>query len=256
MDNNIWQRPYFERADKSAMLFYVVYGVENIELNLSKSKHNITGLPNDIQITSYSKDKPEQKEYLESFYSDYLGQLLLEKDEQLHQITQSVNSAAIISLEIADQDNLEYLRNTIGLVQCIVEQGAVSVFDMQTITWFNADEWSRTFFEPRKEQVLKEVIILFSNEENGYWLHTRGMRKFSRPDISITAVSEDSFNLAKELTERFIIYFASGSLPDENKAIVMNDLKHDLFGKIKGGYYNLDFNNYFFEIDWANRSAR
>ena len=76
---------------------------------------------------------------------------------------------------------------------------------MQTITWFNADEWSRTFFEPRKEQVLKEVIILFSNEENGYWLHTRGMRKFSRPDISITAVSEDSFNLAKELTERFII---------------------------------------------------
>ena len=76
------------------------------------------------------------------------------------------------------------------------------------------------------------------------------MRKFSRPDISITNVPKEQFDLATRTAERFISYFASGELADEQKPIVLNELNNDLKGTLKGDYENLDFNNYYFEINW------
>ena len=34
------------------------------------------------------------------------------------------------------------------------------------------------------------VVILSSKEEDRYWLHTRGMAEFGRPDISIKDIEE------------------------------------------------------------------
>ena len=133
--DDLWSRPNFKTSDKKAFLFYLVFGVDNIELTLSKSEHNISGLAEEINIINYSKDKSdEHKSYIEGFYSDNFGNFLKQKDQELYKQTIACNSMAIIQLEIDDQPDLEYLRNTTGLIQCILEQGAVSVFDMQTIS--------------------------------------------------------------------------------------------------------------------------
>jgi len=63
-------------------------------------------------------------------------------------------------------------------------------------------------------------MILFSEDEGtGYGFHTRGMRKFGRPDISIRHVPAESRQAAIELCNRFIAYQAFGAMIPEGEEI-------------------------------------
>ena len=42
----------------------------------------------------------------------------------------------------------------------------------------------------------KHVIVLYSREGESYWLHTRGMAEFGRPDIGISGVPEGKVDIS------------------------------------------------------------
>ena len=43
----------------------------------------------------------------------------------------------------------------------------------------------------------KHVIVLYRREGESYWLHTRGMAEFGRPDIGISDVPEEKVDAYK-----------------------------------------------------------
>jgi len=249
--DEVWGRNSFEKTDANALLFYVIFGVDEVQLNLSKSKHNITGYPESIQILNYSKSGSDaQKEYIEGLYSDTLGRFLKDKSESLYKKTTDSDSVVLIQLEIEDQQDLEYLRNTLGIVQCILEQDAVSILDIQTASWYSAKEWTKKFFQPKKPQALEQVSVFYSKEESGYWVHTRGMRKFARPDISITAVPESALASAKASVDKLVTHLANGGDVENTVSLRQAELGDFTNGQIKGGLENLDFNNFYYEFTW------
>ena len=65
----------------------------------------------------------------------------------------------------------EYMSELIGFVQALIETCAIGVLDVQTFK-------------------------LCTSEDGTVWLHTGGMRKFGRPDISIVGVGEDEIEHA------------------------------------------------------------
>jgi hypothetical protein len=144
---------------------------------------------------------------------------------------------------------LNYLKNTLGITQAVIETGVTAVFDIQTVEWFEPQEWTAKYFAPKAPNVFNHIKILFSEDENGIWYHTRGMRKFGRPDLSIRKVTHDKKELAIEIINRFIQTFAYGFIPDETKEICLQTMKKGVYGKILGNYDDLDFNNYYFEIN-------
>ncbi|HWY75685.1 MAG TPA: hypothetical protein VN281_08705 [Verrucomicrobiae bacterium] len=153
--------------------------------------------------------------------------------------------------EVTDPPNLNYLRDCIGLVTFFMDHGGVAVTDAQQIRFFDAAEWRREFFEPGTSNVHRHVSILFSDEESGgRWYHTRGLRKFGRPDLSLHNVPDQYEKAAIELCGRFIELQAVGGRIPEGQEIRMASLPGGLVCHHKGSLEGPDFNNVHVEVQF------
>jgi hypothetical protein len=251
MEKDVWGRIYFERPYNKPFLFYVLFGTANVsKIDVSKSKHNVDEMPNGLEIINHSKLKNEEQEkYIEGFYNEYLGSFLKAKDKILYEKVVSCNNITVVKGKFDDTNTLNYLKNAIGIIQAIIETNITAILDLQVMEWFEPEEWTKKYFEPKAPVSFNHVKILWSEEGDNIWLHTRGMRKFGRPDLSIRKVPQNKKDLGIEIINRFIQAFAYGFIPDETKEIKIEDMKKGIYGKILGNYEDLDFNNYYFEID-------
>jgi hypothetical protein len=231
MDNDVWERVYFDNPYKSPFLFYVLFGTDNMEkLQVSKTKHNIDGMPSELEVINYNKtDNKDRKKYIESFYEEYLGKVLKEKGNELYEKVINCNNVTIVKGDFEDGNTYNYLKNTIGIVQAIIETNITAILDIQTFEWLEPEEWSIKYFEPKSPNVFNHVRILFSVDNNITWLHTRGMRKFGRPDLSIRKVAENKKDLGIEIINRFVQAFAYGLIPDETKEIRLKNMEKGVF---------------------------
>jgi hypothetical protein len=106
-------------------------------------------------------------------------------------------------------------------------------------------------FQPDPPNLRKQVTILVSDEPDGtHWLHTRGMRKFGRPDLSFHKVGSQYEQPAIDLLNRFILLQAQGGLIPENKEIQISALPAGLTCHHEGRLDDPDFNNVHVEIRW------
>jgi hypothetical protein len=251
MENNVWERVYFNEPYGKPFLFYVLFGSDKIEnLQVSKNKHNIDGMPNELEIENYNKiNNSVHKNYIECFYEGYFGEYLKRKNNLLYKKVINCNNVTVVKGEFEDNNTFNYLKNTIGIIQAIIETDITAILDPQIIEWYDPREWSVKYFEPKSPNVFDHVKILSSCDNNVTWLHTRGMRKFGRPDLSIKKVIEHKQDLGIEIINRFIQAYAYGLIPDETKEIKLKNMEKGVFGRILGDYDNIDFNNYYFEIE-------
>ena len=94
--------------------------------------------------------------------------------------------AMIIRAEVERPESPAYLRHAIGLAQLLLDHGGVAVHDVQTLRWYTPEEWRAELFD----DVLRphaHVVILTSVDGDLAWIHTRGLRKLGRPDLSVRA---------------------------------------------------------------------
>jgi hypothetical protein len=84
------------------------------------------------------------------------------------------------------------------------------------------------------------------------WYHTRGMRKFGRPDLSIHNVPAKYHEAVIELCNRFIEFQAFGGIIEEGQAIRMKSLPEGMTCHHEGTLDDLDFNNFHVEIVWLH----
>ena len=182
-----------------------------------------------------------------------LGKLLKEEQPELYEKIQKENIWAILNGEIKQDDNLKYLRNTIGVVQAFLDTGAIAVLDIQTFSLYSASEFTEKIFSKNLD-IYSHVKILISKMEDGnIWLHTRGLRKFGRPDISIENVPESEENKVVRIANQMIYYSSLGVLfnkkvklhlyKDKEEAVIINP-------KFVGDYENADFNNAYCKLLW------
>jgi hypothetical protein len=252
MENNVWERIYFKNPYEKPFLFYVLFGTEKVSaLNVSKSRHNVDGAADELKIINYNKmHSEEHKNHIEGFYNEYLGRFLKEKSGLLYEKVINCDNVTVVTAEFEDCNTLNYLKNAIGVIQAIIETNVTAILDIQILKWLEPEEWTKRYFEPKAPNVFNHVTLLSSNNnDNSIWLHTRGMRKFGRPDLSIKKATKNKEDLGIEIIKRFIRAFAYGLIPDETKEIKLKNMEKGVYGKLLGNYENLDFNNYYFEIE-------
>jgi len=118
-------------------------------------------------------------------------------------------------------NSLGYLKNSIGVIKALTEKGAVSIIDIQTSQFYTPETWINKYFTPKLPQPYNHVVIIYSREADGLWMHTRGMRTFGRPDVSLTGWPENRMKDGQELIHRFIEIYAYGKYPENNKKIII-----------------------------------
>lgn len=244
-----WPRSYYRSGGGDAFLFYVVYGPIPRNLSISRSKYRYDGIPEGINLSLYGPTS--EPEAVDTFRSGYLWEEFQRANIKLADDVANQSECLVIRGTISDPSDLNYLRNVVGIVACCLDSGGVAIFDPQMFKWWTPSEWRTWIFEPASAVPTHHIVILTSEDENGTeWFHTRGMRKFGRPDLSVHGVSADLRDGVIDLLNRFINFQAFGGIIEDGQEIKMVSLPPGMICAHQGHLDDPDFNNVHVEIKW------
>lgn len=240
-----WPRPHFSPSSGRPFILYLVFGEFAANLAPSQSKHRVSGMPNGLRVDGFSAREPG----LEPFFRDEPFASLLRESPALASAVKGASSCMRFIGELDDQPTLDYLRDVVGMVTAALDAGGVAVLDPQALAWWTGDDFRSTFFEPAAPVEQEHIAFLASQEDDGAtWLHTRGMRKFGRPDISVHGVLDHEREAVVDLMQRLVHSMAEGEVVPEGKAIRMMSLGAGLTCHHAGDLDDPDFNNVRIEV--------
>lgn len=143
-----------------------------------------------------------------------------------------------------DPPDLNYLRDTVGLITHFLDHGGVAVFDPQMLRWWSPEQWREEVFEPTGPVPRQHVVIMVSEDSDDTdWIHTRGLRKFGRPDLSIPKVPQSRKDAVIDMCNRFIELQAFGGIIPEGQEIRLRSLPAGLICHHRGDLKDPVFNN-------------
>src|SRR4030095_1780781 len=236
-----WPRPRFKQGGGNAVLLYALYGRFPSEARpISPVEFRTSGLPAEMQIRMVTRETGNPLPFL----GDDFERILREDYPELYAAASHAEQCLVLKGEFRDPGDLNYLRDTVGMITWFFGHGAEAAFDPQRLRLYDAAEWSDEIFTPLPPRLAAHVVILSSTEPDGTrWLHTRGMRKFGRPDISVHRITREQQDGAIELINRLIILQAEGGLVPEGQPIRMASLPPGLACHHAGHLDDPDFNN-------------
>jgi len=186
-----WERPGWELTGRAARLFYFVPGPSpSGGLRLSRSRHHVEGFPDALRVTAHSRD--EKPDWFAGFFArPGLGFGMEEAFGDEAAAIAAIDEGTVLRGEFDDPRDLGYLRDSVGVVSAVLEQGGLGVLDLPTCRWWSRDAWLETFVARTGFNVGEQLALVCSNDDAyhpGLWMHTRGLRKFGRPDLQIRHV--------------------------------------------------------------------
>jgi len=246
-----WPREYYEGGEQNAFLFYVVYGSNVEDLQLSRSKYRCDGIPDGIDVMAYGP--MQHPDVVASFREGYLWDELQTRRPALASAVAEQSGCIVIRGSVPSGPSLNYFRDRIGLLTAQLDCGGVAIYDPQSFVWWSPDNWKARVFDPASPQAGEHVSILVSDEDGGrQWFHTRGLRKFGRPDISLRGVPAGYRAAAEDLFNRFIHFQAHGGVIKDGQQIRMQALPESMVCVHGGHEDDPEFNNTHIEILWPS----
>ena len=244
-----WPRPYYKPGGANPALFYVVFGRLDLTTVLSRSKYRSNGIPKGISGMTYGPDV--QPQVVASFKEGHLWSRLTGKDTGLAVSVASQDSCLTIKGEVNDPPTLAYLRDAVGFLTYSLDIGGVAIVDLLTMKWWTPAEWRSLIFDVGAPVPNRHVEIFYSEDESATtWIHTRGLRKFGRPDLSIHRTPARYSTAAVDLCNRFIELLALGGEIPEGQEIKMRALPPGMRCFNRGSDDDPDFNNRHIEVEW------
>ncbi len=243
------ERPYYRDLNCRPFLFYVIFGAKNAELKVSRGRHHVNGFPDGLKLVFCDREK--NNAYMQSLVGNSLGKVLGREKHELFEMLQGTDKWAVIRGEVCQDSDLNYMQNVIGLIQALIDNDAAGVLDLQILSLYSSAEWSDLFFE-REFNPYDHVTILASEIQDGLmWLHTRGMRKFGRPDIGVWKVAQEEMEEAVQVINQMIYYGSLGAFFDrEVKFHTQSGNTYMVNPHFVADYDNPDFNNAYYCFEW------
>lgn len=244
-----WHRRFYRGPGGRPLLLHVVFGAFPQMAPLSRQDYRSNGVFPGLQLSHH--DRSKHPEVLDGFRQGYLWDDLKRLKPGLAEAVQAAGECLILRGELEDQSNLNYLRDTVGLLTFLLDQGGVALYDPWIFHWWEPGEWKDRIFEPGAAVPRHHVAILTSEDPEApslTWFHSRGMRKFGRPDLSAHRVSTQYRDAVIDLFERFIEFQAFGGTIEDGQEIRVKTLPKGMICNHAGDLDDPDFNNVHVEI--------
>ena len=240
------ERKYFQDIGYKPFLFYVVFGVSAEELEVSRERHKVDELPEGLDIRSLNRE--QHGTYIDGFLTGAMGKVLMEHAPALFQRCREAENCSILQGTVVNDSTLDYMRNAIGIIQAFIDKGAVAILDPQAITLYSPEQWTERFFD-KEVNAQNHVLILYSKDEADYWLHTRGMAEFGRPDIGINHVPEDRIEDYTKLIDQMIFYGGEGVFFERDTRLhTANGKTFVIHPEFVNDFENDDYNNAYYNV--------
>ena len=247
-----WPRPYWRDSGAQAFVQWFVFGDFEPELHVDAPRYRTRGTPAGVEVARYVHDAI--RGWNGSPLGGSMGALFEGEDATLFTRAGRAPECLMLRGHLADPRDLDYLRDLVGTVMALVDLGGVAVVDPQMLSLFGPVEWSNRFFSGGAFVARNHVAILSHDEQDPSrrHVHTRGMRKFARPDISIRNVPAQLAAHAGQLAERFVEFQALGGIVEEGREIAVEGLPQTMHARHGGTLEDPRFANVHFEIRWPD----
>lgn len=248
-----WPRPQWQDSGDEAFLLWFVFGDFDADFQVDAERYRTRGTPPGVEVVRYvNRELARWDGYP---LAGTLGRLLWDEDAKLFERAKAAEQCVMLRGAVGDPADLDGLRDLVGAITALGDQGGVAVVDPQTLSMYDAAEWRRRFFARDAFQARDHVLILCSEDEDNagrLWVHTRGLRKFARPDVSIRNVPPAAANVAGELAERFLDFQAAGGLVEDGHAVEIDGAPAGLRVRVAGDEHDPEFNNRRLDLRWPD----
>lgn len=247
-----WPREHYAPGGGTAVLFYVVFGRVDTSVSLDRRTYRSDGIPHGLNVRRFGPD--DQPEVLASFRKGFLWDTLVDQDPQCAKDVAAAASGMVISGTPADDTSLDYLRDVVGALTYFLDNGARAIHDPQMFKWFNPTAWRKRIFTPAAPVPENHTVILTSDEPGAgpgpsrKWYHTRGMRKFGRPDISVHNVPPDYDDVVQALCRHLIERQAYGAIVQDGQTVPVPSLPPGTIMTHAGDLDDPQFNNVHIDV--------
>jgi hypothetical protein len=168
---------------------------------------------------------------------------------QAAEATQNAAACLVLRGELPDAEQLDTLRDCIGLIMFLLDHGGSSVCDVLTGNWYHSLDWRLRVFDER-EDASSALVAFFSiaQPNDRLQLYTRGLRRYARPDLSLSDVRPDD-----EASRMLIIQHLArclvvgGSIPD-GQQLHFPELATSVTCRWHGGLDDPFFYNFWLEL--------
>lgn len=240
-----WEREYFQPESGDATLRYVVFGDLTPDMNVDASAYRTSGAPTGIKMELFNREAHGKR--IEGWTDRYYG-VLLEEQPELEKAVRAAPTVALLQGEVEDPETLDYLRDTIGVVTALLDAGGVGVLDAVALRWWTPEEWREAIFDPAGPEPIEQITLLAAAEIGGYWLHSRGMRKFGRPDLSAHGLAQEDLETFAALFESLAVTLAGGATIPDGQRIRFAGTKIERMVTLQGNPDDPEFDNVHYEL--------
>ena len=240
------ERKYFQDIGYKPFLFFVIFGVSGEELEVSRERHKVDELPEGLDLRTFTRER--NGDWIDGWFTGAFEAVLKAADPGLFDRCRRAEKCTVLQGYVQKDSTLDYMKNAIGILQAFAEQGALGILDPQTITLYAPEQWTEKFFG-REVNAQNHVQILYSEEADGYWLHTRGMAEFGRPDIGMYGVPEEKLHDYGRLMGQMIYYGGQGVFFDKDTRLHTSDGRaYVIHPAFVNDFENEDYNNAYYKV--------
>lgn len=244
-----WPRPYWQPSDENVVLYFYVFGRFAPELAIPAARYASAGLPEGIELQRFEHNALRGWEGYP--LKGALGELLKEDAPASFDLARAAPEVLVVRGELADPASLDYLRDTLGVLAALLDIGGSAILDPQILTLFDAATWRGHYLIPGGAPPRHHALILCNaDEEHGFHVRTRGLRKFGRPDLSFRRVPQAQAEQAGMLCERLVELQALGAHFVEGQPLEVEGLPGELIAHPGGSFDDPRFNNTHVAFDW------
>ena len=245
-----WPRPYWQPNDETAVLHFYVFGRFADDLAIPAARYASGGLPEGVALQRFGHNALRGWEGYP--LKGALGELLKEDAPDAFDKARAAPEVLVVRGDLRDRDNLDYLRDTLGVLAGLLDVGGSAILDPQILTLFDADAWRRHYLVAGGAPPRNHVLIVRNAEETPgrSMIHTRGLRKFGRPDLSFRQVPDAQAGQAGVLCERLVELQALGAHFIEGQPLEVDGLPGNLIAHPGGRLDDPRFNNTHVAFDW------
>lgn len=244
-----WPRPYWQPSDETLVLHFYVFGRFAQDLAIPAARYASRGLPDGMGLQRFGHNALRGWEGYP--LKGALGELLKEDVPDAFDRARAAPDVLVVRGELADRDSLDYLRDTMGVLAGLLDVGGAAILDPQILTLFDAEAWRQHYLVPGGAPPRNHVLILRNPDDEGRsHIHTRGLRKFGRPDLSLRHVPDAHAGHAGMLCERLVELQALGAHFAEGQPLEVEGLPGELVAHLGGSLDDPRFNNTHVAFDW------
>jgi hypothetical protein len=246
-----WQRPHWQPSDEEIIVQFYVFG-DFQPIRVPSAQYGSDGLPEEVELSSHHHSALREWEGYP--LKGPLGELFKNDAPEAFEQAMAAPQVLVLRGRFKDSADTGYIRDTFGVLAGLLDIGGVAILDPQILTLFSADEWRRRYLVKDGAPLRHHVLILRDEEDDSdlLWIHTRGLRKFGRPDISLHDVPEQEIDRAGALCQRLVELQALGAHFKDGQALDVDGIFGGLTAELGGGYDDPQFNNTYVAFYWPN----